>query len=838
MGELVSYSIPNLIQGISQQPDALRDPSQGEVQINGMSSLVDGLRKRDCSRALRRVSDASLGDAVFHSILRDQDEQYLVVITTTAIRVFALDGTERAVVAPFGWSYLATVAPSPGTVASRDIRAATIADFTFISNVQRRPAMAASIAPATARPAAHEALVWVKAANYGQTYRLSVNGTTATLQTAVAAVVVSAGSTVENRISTAEIADGLMVALAGVAGVTITRVGSVLHLTSASTITLAASDARANADITAITRSVQAFTDLPTIAPEGYQVEIVGDPGNRFDGYHVQFVPRAGAGTFGEGAWEETVAPGQLYELDAASMPHLLVRLPGGGFYFGPANGSVQDGITLPTWGQRTAGNSVTAPNPSFIGHAIQDVFIHRNRLGLLADENVVLSRSASFFDFFPETVTTVLDSDPIDIAASSARVSTLRYAVPFQDELIIFSDQVQFRFSASETTLTPSSAQITVLTQYEMDVRCRPLQVQGEIVFCQADGQWSRFRAFTVQAAGTALVGNAADLTTNASSFIPSGVRQLAGNDIGNVWVALSDKVGYADRLYVYKYFYRNTGSGAEKAQASWSYWEFGTTNILAALCVRETLYMLSEYPDGVWLEELRLTDRLNDPSPSPYPLLLDRLVSTTTDTPAVVRVASGVYSKTRNTTTWTLPYQIAAPTQAWSGYSESQNGGILLGSASSGNTIVARGDWTQKDIFFGEAYTFFYRFTRFKYYRDAAGGRVAGNVQRSQIRYANIRYSKTPYFRVRVSAERRQSAFYVFDGTVLRSRHSVLGSELNGSSELEVPQLLEGVFRVPILSRGDTAMVDLINDTPHPCAFSGCDWVGVVTSPARSLQ
>ena len=35
MSSLVSYSIPNLAQGISQQPDAQRDPSQAEIQING-----------------------------------------------------------------------------------------------------------------------------------------------------------------------------------------------------------------------------------------------------------------------------------------------------------------------------------------------------------------------------------------------------------------------------------------------------------------------------------------------------------------------------------------------------------------------------------------------------------------------------------------------------------------------------------------------------------------------------------------------------------------------------------------------------------------------------------
>ena len=56
-------------------------------------------------------------------------------------------------------------------------------------------------------------------------------------------------------------------------------------------ISVEVTDARANADITAILSEVQAFTELPTIAPVGYQVEISGDPGNNFDGYYVEFEP-------------------------------------------------------------------------------------------------------------------------------------------------------------------------------------------------------------------------------------------------------------------------------------------------------------------------------------------------------------------------------------------------------------------------------------------------------------------------------------------------------------------------------------------------------------------
>ena len=93
-----------------------------------------------------------------------------------------------------------------------------------------------------------------------------------------------------------------------------------------------------------------------------------------------------------------------------------------------------------------------------------------------------------------------MLDDDPIDIIASNNRVSVLRYAVPYQDELILFADQYQFRFNAADTSLTPSTAQITVLTQFDVDNGLRPQQAGGGILFGQINGDWERIREFSVR--------------------------------------------------------------------------------------------------------------------------------------------------------------------------------------------------------------------------------------------------------------------------------------------------------------------------------------------------
>ena len=830
----IAVTIPNLIQGVSQQPDAQRDPSQGEIQVNAVSSIAEGLRKRDSSRSLARVSETPFGDAFFHTILRDQQEEYISVITKDVIKVFELDGTEKTVTADANaYDYLSTV-----TDAKQQIRAVTIADYTWITNTQVTTAMDSATAPETPRPKAHECLVWVKQAVYGNKYVLNVNGTNVEVETPVAAVVVDGSTVTENRISSEEIAQALM---DGISGVDKSRSGSVIWFRSDSPITVSATDAKANATITAILDTVQVFTELPTIAPEGYQVQITGDPGTNFDNYYVEFETRSG--TFGEGEWAETVAPGTEYKLDPATMPHVLIRKSDGNFWFGPVNGQTVAGIPgdVPAWGQRISGDIDTSPDPSFIGYAINDIFIYKNRLGFLADENVVLSRVREFFEFFPETVTTVLDTDPIDVVASNNRVSVLRYAVPYQDELILFSAQIQYRFNAAETVLTPATAQITALTQFDVDVNVRPQQAGGGIFFMQTNGQWSQMREFAVRGAGTALTADAADLTGYVSSYIPDQCFKLTVNDTGNAAFLLSAKnqpgmlgADYRKRIYVYKWFLRNTGDGAERAQNSWSFWEFGADQVLQIVCIREVLYCLMQYGDEVYLEQISVLDRAEGTIDAPYPMLLDRLISTTTATPAALRMDKGVYDKQSNETTFTLKYTATNEVQVWSAYNMTQTnkaGPVLLGSTDDGTTVTARGDWSKEEVWAGEKYEFRYRFSRFKLMSDIGGGKAVRNVVRTQVRQAKLAYQESGFFQVRVIPENRKEGLYTFDGTVLAVRASSIGTPATPPTS-DVALKYQGVFNVPIMGRGDRILVELLNDTPHPSKFSTLEWIGMVTS------
>ena len=53
---LINHSIPNLINGVSQQSESLRLGSQAESQTNGIASVVEGLKKRTPTEFIKKVS--------------------------------------------------------------------------------------------------------------------------------------------------------------------------------------------------------------------------------------------------------------------------------------------------------------------------------------------------------------------------------------------------------------------------------------------------------------------------------------------------------------------------------------------------------------------------------------------------------------------------------------------------------------------------------------------------------------------------------------------------------------------------------------------------------------
>jgi len=170
---LLVNSVPNLAQGVSQQPDNLRYPGQCDEQINAWATVVEGLVKRPPTKYKKNVNATDPGANLFtHFVKRDEDNKYCVTVSLGGVGVINLnDGTNYPVtVTSIASSYL-----SLGTSVTnplKDIRALTVADYTFLVNKKKAVAKDAdSYSPSPKK----EALITVNLGDYSKYYSIYID---------------------------------------------------------------------------------------------------------------------------------------------------------------------------------------------------------------------------------------------------------------------------------------------------------------------------------------------------------------------------------------------------------------------------------------------------------------------------------------------------------------------------------------------------------------------------------------------------------------------------------------------------------------------------------------
>ena len=786
MARLVSSSIQNLLNGISQQPDTVRLPNQSAVQENGLSDVVFGLGKRPPTEHIKKLSAATDTNVKVHLINRDTTEQYVVLITNAGMKVYDLDGTEKTVVSPSGLTYLTTTSPNT------DINCITVADYTFIVN--KNTAVVKSGVTASSRP--DEAIYYVKNGQYKTTYKIDIDGSNvATYETLDNSSAGNASSITTDNIAT-ELYNDLVASLSGY---TIARDGSVIHVSkNTGTFTSTVSDGLGGDGLIQIKDKTQNFSDLPYVGFTGFLVEITGDDGTDFDNYWVNW---------DGSAWVETVKDGLDNTIDSSKMPHVLIRTADGNFRFTPCDGGTYTigGISYddPEWGARIVGDTITSPDPSFIGSKIKDIFFYRNRLGFCADENVVFSKAGEFFKFYYTTVTTTQDDDPVDIAVSHNKVSMLKYGIPFNEELILFSDQSQFILKPEET-LTAKTVSINQATEYEISDTAKPVGLGQNIYFGFSRGTYSGVKEYYISSDSE--VKDATDTTINIPRYITGNIFSLKGSSGENTLYALS--ATNRNIIYVYKYYF---DANQKALQRSWSTYILDSADVVLDLDIIQNLaYLVIKRADGTYLEKMNMKSNEADTNLS-FPVLLDRKTSVT-----------GVYSSGTDLTTWTVPYpETSSMEVVYNGsWDVNKRGRNLTITQASSTSITALGDHSAYPCFIGRKYNFKYEFSKF-YTREqkATGTSTTINSGRLQLKKLALIYGDSGYFEVTIAPKARTAGVYKFTGQILGS----------GTFTLGTPNLESGDFAIPIQCRNQDVTIDVQNNSYLPCNFLSAEWTGI---------
>lgn len=553
-----------------------------------------------------------------------------------------------------------------------------------------------------------------------------------------------------------------------------------------------------------LTGTVQQFSDLATAhaaAAANTYFKIEGDANSGFDSYFVQKTQEA-TGTASD-VYTEVADPTLTSDnFDDSTMPHQLVR-----------TGSTTFEFQVIPWVDRAAGDNTTNPFPSFTGNTISDLFVYRNRFGFLSGDNVILSESgaANFFNFFRTTVTQLLDSDPIDVSANNTRVADLKYAVPFTDSLILFSEQTQFEMG-SDDLLTPTTVEIQPTTEFVTSIKARPVLAGRNIYFAVERTEFTGIREYFVD---TDNRGNdAADVTKHVPRYIPKDVFKIVPSSNEDTLFCLTTEETNA--IYVYQWFWAQTAQGLDKLQSAWYKWDLGTgSNILNIDLIDNTLFVLIERDSKTYLESMDLTTRKLE-TDLLFQVRLDRKMSLT-----------GSYSSGTGLTTWTLPFATSdtAVVVRDGGFSENAGMQVLNTSQPTTTTVTAVGDYSESDCFVGFEYEKYFTLSPLYVRSTTQGGgnisRLGGRLQLKNIKFF---YNDSSQFQVRVTPKSRSTYTRTFTPAI-GSDEAVIGSI--------VPQ--DGVYSVPIMSKADTTTIQIYSTSYLPFAITSAEWEGFYHSNAR---
>jgi len=548
-------NLGSLLQGVSQQPPAVRPEGKVTEQVNFTSDVVQGLTSRP-ALAERNTMALNLPDDLQFLDAEIGGAHYIVGFKTGVIRMWDFAGTEQTVLAQ-DVDALAYIGPN--------MRPYVYDSSLFLANRDKVVAMAGA---AVGGVATRRTIVYCLGGKFSRTYTMSIrysdNGSVATgsyttpdgLTTGDAAK--TSGAFIIERLMASIYAHGNF----RVASTGLEQWGAYLHISqSVVDYTVSVTDSEDGQTIRAVGDTTTSVSNLPKFSVEGHLVKVTNNDDGSADDFWMRFksdVPSEIGWGFGSGGlWEEWWnAGGEISTFDLKTMPHVLEKT-------GPSTFLLSRGA----WEGRRAGDSETNEQPDFVGRAIRDF---QSRLVFVAGPYCCMSRTNKPLDFWKQSVLAELETDPVSVTSTSEGTVRLDWIIPFDRDLVLMSDPGAGQYIISGgSTLTPGTASLVKTTAFEMRGGAKPVETGRTVMFPYKSGIYSGIKEFFTN---DAVATNGAEtVTETVDRFIPGLVDHMQCSTNFSMAVFKTDNDATADIVWVYKYLWQNT----EKLQSAWSTWK-----------------------------------------------------------------------------------------------------------------------------------------------------------------------------------------------------------------------------------------------------------------------
>ena len=834
----VTQQIPNFLGGVSRQTDDKKLPNQLTECVNGYPDPTFGLLKRPGMKHTNVLKKANgtaftkteLADAAWFFIDRATAGSYIGAIKGTNLFVWTVAEGTFCTVTNTGTGYLT------GTKQD-DYHFRSIQDTTIIANKTITTAMQA----AGTFVAKSQGALKLKSVTNGDVHKVKIKGTsngtehtaTATVQSSATFTTFLTGTHASHDLlgavkallearQTANDAEfsGKWYLNSFANSLTIRRTTEsnavVVDAEPGSSVTykffeISALGGISNNAVEAFQDDVTNISEVPLESFQNHNVKILNSD-TEDDDYYVKFIAANGVG--GKGYWQETIARDASPGLNSATMPHELANTGATTFTFGPI-----------TYKNRLTGDDNTNPQPSFVGKKISSTFFYSNRFGVLSDDNVIFGVANDNYNFFSKSALTQIDSDPIDLNVSSVRPVTLSDVLPSPQGLLLFSERQQFQVYATDASiLTPTSAVIRSLANYEMATNVQPVDIGTTTAFVSRVPGYSKL--FTMSLRDVEQTPIVVDISKAVLEWIPDTVDALTTSPPNSV-------VMMVDRDTKYLYLYRFYNNGKEDLFQAWVKWELPGT-IQTARIINDAVTIVSQQEDEytlgfIELDELPSGDILSTSAGFTGNVPLDMATRPVKPHASVDAV---VYDATNDITKVYVPYTPI----------DDKDAVMLL-------TVPTADDGTNAEIDSDQGYwakvieriepsTNYHYFEVKGKFTDYADGIIVGYGYDLEVilpkfylqREAGADYTASlTIARIKLSAGRSGAIRFKLKPTGSNEwknvEHTAEGDIYNGDTN---PVVQERVFTLPIHQRNTNFELKVTSDFPYPVSLVSMMWEG----------
>lgn len=597
--------------------------------------------------------------------------------------------------------------------------------------------------------------------------------------------------------------------------------------------------------------AVEDTADFPPTAAHGWRIIVKNNPASEEDDYWVKAVTTAGFGFSKVPRWDETTAPSVVLNIDKTTMPVVLTI---------KRDNDAGAVTTIPyqdyfeydygSWQDRAVGDNTSNPQNSFIGNAIRAISGSRARLDLGSQNKLIASEINNFWNFWLTRISVKLDGDPIDDSNQSPtscnhiKPSNINHLVPFKNKLYLFTDPAIFA-AIGDPILSAKTIQIKPVQDIEVLPNCVPVPAEGSMFIAKTQGDYSSIlEMFTTEDFDSERI---IDQTRAVKGYIPGKIFQMAVCPQESILFAFSDSS--TNTFYCYKW----DGDGNQRLMSSVFSMSLATNaTILGGFCIKSELYLVVSRPYGVFIEKMRLGQRLLDPNSMPI-IRLDRRMSQ--DTPGMLVSYDG---GTGNTTfdfssTITAPAGVTAQPvnlvnsaiellEVWKKSDLTQ----LTVVSRTNQTVVVSGDQSLVPVWIGLPYRSQYRPMRAEILESSGRTQGASTVavvnSRIAFKYIIIGFSET-------------GAPLAANGplTIQITRRTATGTEVDATQpkldsisiarygkllEYTSPQLWRGTWFAPVSGNSEETIVDIISDSALPHTLTTIEFSGEVNPQEMRMQ